>query len=79
MGLVRGFFFAGCPRVVVSDWPVADESTKTLMVSFYRKMIKEGKPVGAALREAKLAMLRAGGATAHPYHWAAFVLWGLWD
>ena len=32
-----------------------------------------------ALREAKRRLLSAGGATAHPFSWAAFVLWGLPD
>ena len=30
-----------------------------------------------ALSEAKRARIRAGGAGAHPYAWAPFVLWGL--
>lgn len=77
MGLVRGFFFAGAPRVVVSDWSVSDESTRNLMVAFYTKMLKGGLSPGAALRAAKIEMLKAGGARAHPYHWAPFVLWGL--
>jgi CHAT domain-containing protein len=77
MGLVRGFFFAGAPRVVVSDWKVSDDSTRDLMVAFYGKMRKDGLPPGAALRAAKLEMRKAGGRRAHPYHWAPFVLWGL--
>ena len=31
----------------------------------------------AALRAAKLEMLRGGGKNAHPARWSAFVLWGL--
>jgi CHAT domain-containing protein len=79
VGLVRGFFFAGVPRVIVSDWKVSDAGTRSLMVALYRKMIEEKRPPGAALRAAKLESLRAGGARAHPSHWAAFVLWGLPD
>jgi CHAT domain-containing protein len=41
-------------------------------------MVQEGLPAGAALRSAKLDMLRSGD-HAHPFHWAAFVLWGLGD
>jgi CHAT domain-containing protein len=76
LGLVRGFFFAGCPRVVVSNWRVPDEGTRELMVDFYSRMLQGGLPPGAALRAAKRALSRA---RAHPYHWAAFVLWGLPD
>jgi CHAT domain-containing protein/Tfp pilus assembly protein PilF len=78
-GLVRGFFFAGVPRVVVSNWKVSDAGTRPMMVAFYREMLERGRKPAAALREAKLAMLRAGGAGARPSAWAAFVLWGLPD
>jgi CHAT domain-containing protein len=79
LGLVRGFFHAGCPRVVVSDWRVPDASTGALMLAFYRQMAEHGLAPAAALRAAKLEFLRAGGARAHPREWAAFVLWGLPD
>ncbi len=79
LGLVRGFFHAGCPRVVVSDWRVPDASTGALMVAFYRQMAEQRLAPGAALRAAKLDFLRAGGPRAHPREWAAFVLWGLPD
>jgi CHAT domain-containing protein/Tfp pilus assembly protein PilF len=79
IGLVRGFFYAGAPRVVASDWLVDDDSTRALMVAFYSGMFRRGLAPGAALRAAKLELLRAGGPTSHPYHWAPFVLWGLWE
>jgi CHAT domain-containing protein/tetratricopeptide (TPR) repeat protein len=79
MGLARGFFFAGVPRVVVSDWMVSDASTRPFMRRFYEGMRKGGLSPAAALRRAKLDAIEAGGPTAHPYHWAAFVLWGLPD
>lgn len=74
IGLVRGFLFAGCSRVVVSNWKVQDDSTRDLMVSFYRNLRQENLSPAAALRSAKLAFLRTP--RAHPFHWAAFVLWG---
>lgn len=77
IGLVRGFFFAGAPRVVVSNWKVEDAATADFMIKFYRKMFQDGIPVGEALRQTKLDQLRAGGERAHPYYWAPFVLWGL--
>jgi CHAT domain-containing protein len=79
LGLVRGFFLAGCPRVVVTDWKVDDAGTREVMTAFYRRMITDGAPPAAALRGAKLEVLGRGGAKAHPSRWAAFVLWGLPD
>lgn len=76
-GLVRAFFFAGCPRVVASNWKVGDASTRDFMVEFYKQRTREGLAPAAALRAAKLESLRTGGERAHPFHWAAFVLWGL--
>jgi len=79
LGLVRGFFAAGAPRVVASAWKVDDEATRRLMVAFYGKMVRDGLGAAAALRAAKQELRRAGGRFAHPSRWAAFVLWGLWD
>ena len=76
-GFVRGFLFAGTPRVVVSSWRVADESTRDLMQAFYEAMTKQGMAPSAALRHAKRQVIARGGAKAHPYYWAPFVLWGL--
>jgi CHAT domain-containing protein len=78
-GLVRACFFAGAPRVVVTNWSVVDESTRALMVRFYEGMWKERRSAAAALRAAKLSALAGGGAGAHPSRWAGFVLWGLDD
>jgi len=61
---------------VVTNWKVADEDARALMVSFYTKMIKDGLAPGAALRAAKLERLRSRSGS-HPYHWASFVLWGV--
>ena len=77
VGLVRAVFLAGCPRVVVSDWAVPDQGTRVLMERFYRAWRERGLAPAAALREAKLSILREGGAAAHPSRWAGFVLWGL--
>lgn len=79
VGLVRALFVAGCPRVVVSLRHVADASTCDLMTEFHRGMRTSGLSPSAALRAAKLAMLRDASAPsrARPYHWAPFVLWGL--
>jgi CHAT domain-containing protein/Tfp pilus assembly protein PilF len=49
----------GAKAVVGSLWPVADESTKELMQTFYRvRQAKKGTSKAEALRHAQLALLR---------------------
>jgi len=73
MGLTRAFLYAGARRVVVSLWEVSDLSTTEFMKSFYQSM-RSGNNPGAALRQAKLAMLRSAAPLyRHPYFWAPFV------
>ncbi len=74
IGLTRAFMFAGARRIVVSLWSVSDRSTEKLMVHLYRNL-KAGLGAGAALRRAKLELIREG-AFSHPYHWAPFILVG---
>ena len=44
MGLVRGFMYAGTPRVVASLWQVDDAATAELMKRFYRGMFQQKLP-----------------------------------
>jgi CHAT domain-containing protein len=74
-GLSRSFFIAGARSVVVSQWNVSDISTAQLMKDFYQELVN-GATKAAALREAKLRMLRSGSETRHPYYWAPFVVIG---
>ena len=78
MGLTRGFMHAGAARVVASLWKVDDEATAELMAQFYRRMLREGQPAAAALREAQIAVWKTRR-WAPPYYWAAFVLQGEWQ
>lgn len=77
MGLVRGFMYAGSPRVVASLWQVDDAATAELMKRFYRGMFQEKLPPSAALRAAQIDMLKRRHWQA-PYYWSAFVLQGEW-
>lgn len=77
VGFMRGFMYAGAPRVVTSLWRVDDDATAELMVNFYRGMLREGKRPAEALRAAQLSMLRKGQWQS-PRYWAAFVLQGEW-
>lgn len=74
-GLTRGFLYAGSKSVVASLWQVDDEATSELMGHFYRGLLKEGLTPAAALRAAKIEMLKSDDRRP-PYFWAAFVLQG---
>ncbi len=77
VGLSRALLFAGTRNLVVSLWSVADNSTESLMVTFYQKIVQQTTPNYArALRHAKLQMLDTQPAYAAPYYWAPFVLVG---
>ena len=75
VGLVRGFMYAGAPRVVASLWDVKDEATAELMKRFYRKMLVDKQSPAAALRAAQLTMSKETRWSA-PYYWAGFVIQG---
>ncbi|ANM30399.1 hypothetical protein ABI59_13685 [Acidobacteria bacterium Mor1] len=74
LGLSQSFLLGGARSVLVSLWPISDESAPELMKQFYRRLI-EGLPKDEALRQAQLE-LRRSGRYAHPYHWAGYRLIG---
>jgi CHAT domain-containing protein len=71
-GLLRGFLVAGARSVAVSLWPAEDEPTAKLMTSFHDELA-DGNSKSAALR---LAQIGVREQWQHPYHWAAFALFG---
>lgn len=73
-GLANQFRRAGVPRLLASLWQVSDESTKALMVGFYEGL-GQGRSAPDALAAAQRTLL-ADKATAHPFHWAPFILVG---
>jgi CHAT domain-containing protein len=74
-GLMRAFLLAGARSLLLSLWPVVDETTSALMSTFYGHLAnKEAK--GKALQEAQLAFLDGYDVTRHPYFWAPFYLVG---
>jgi len=77
VGLTRGFFYAGAPRVVASLWKVDDRATAELMKLFYRRMLRDGLNPAAALRSAQIDMWKQPRWAA-PYYWAGFTLQGEW-
>jgi CHAT domain-containing protein/tetratricopeptide (TPR) repeat protein len=77
MGLTRAFQYAGARSVLASLWSVSDESTADLMARFYG-YLKNGKTKDEALQAAQMDLIRTNGPYAHPFHWAAFQLFGDW-
>jgi len=73
VGFAWAFLRAGAQRVIAGLWDVDDRSTADLMGDVYAE-IARGRTPSAALRAAKLAMIRRGGAAAKPYYWAPFQL-----
>jgi CHAT domain-containing protein/Tfp pilus assembly protein PilF len=71
VGFAWAFLRAGAANVVAGLWDVNDRSTAQLMSGFYAR-IAAGTPVPDALRAAKLALIRDGGAYAKPFYWAPF-------
>ncbi|WP_338069318.1 CHAT domain-containing tetratricopeptide repeat protein [Paraburkholderia phosphatilytica] len=76
LGFTRAFFYAGATSLIVSMWPVADESSALTMRTFYTQLT-EGQEAIDAMRTAQLAVLR-DPRFSHPFFWAPFDLMGGW-
>jgi len=74
VGLSWAFLHAGAHSVIGALWEVSDESTPRLMDSLYAGL-EAGQPPSVALRQAKLALIRAGGQFGKPFYWAPFQLY----
>jgi CHAT domain-containing protein len=72
-GLRRALGVAGAQTVVMSLWKVNDETTRELMVDYYRRLLA-GQGRVAALDEAMKALR---GKQPHPYYWAPFIAIGV--
>jgi len=75
VGLTHSFISAGSKSVVASLWKVDDRATAALMDEFYQSMLQKGLSPAAALREAKLKLMRDERWN-NPYYWAGFVVQG---
>ncbi|WP_280530612.1 CHAT domain-containing protein [Paraburkholderia sacchari] len=76
LGFTRAFFYAGATSLIVSMWPVADESTAITMRTFYSQL-SQGQEAIDAMRAAQLAVMKEPR-FAHPFFWAPFDLMGGW-
>jgi CHAT domain-containing protein len=76
LGLRRAFHVAGVRSMIMSLWPVEDESTRHWMTAFYKHRLIEQSGVAEAVHDASLEMLerrRADRQSPHPFFWAAFI------
>ncbi len=77
VGLTRAFQYAGARSVLASLWGVSDVSTANFMKRFYG-YLRSGKDKDEALRAAQIDQIREKSRSSHPFHWAAFELFGDW-
>ncbi len=77
IGLTRALLYAGSKNIIVSLWPVSDQSTSDLMIDFYKNLLNGKKSLSYShwLRQAKLRMIKEGKYS-HPFYWSPFILVG---
>jgi hypothetical protein len=80
-GLRRAFQVAGAKTVIMSLWPIEDQTTKEWMGTLYREHFLHGKDTIQSVRSASLRILkqrREKGLSTSPFYWAAFIAAGDW-
>jgi CHAT domain-containing protein len=81
-GLTTAFFFAGAKTVVGTLWPLKSADGRSFTRLFYGAMREQRRgaivDVARAVQKAALE-IRDVDATEAPYHWASFVVCGLWE
>jgi CHAT domain-containing protein len=71
IGFAWAFLQAGAGNVVAGIWDVDDAATSKLMDGLYAGLAR-GEAPAAALRRAKLGLLRSGTMWRKPFFWAPF-------
>lgn len=71
IGFSWAFLNAGARNVVGGIWNVDDAAAPPLMKEFYQEW-RTGHDPATALRDAKLHLMRMGGAFRKPYYWGPF-------
>ncbi|MBI4242265.1 MAG: CHAT domain-containing protein [Candidatus Rokubacteria bacterium] len=80
-GLRRAFQIAGTGTLIMSLWPVEDETARQWMLALYESRFEKGLGTAEAVRQASLEAFhrrREERKSTHPFHWAAFVATGDW-
>jgi CHAT domain-containing protein/tetratricopeptide (TPR) repeat protein len=72
VGLAWAFLSSGAANVIGGLWNVEDASTALLMERLYGHL-RQGNDPAAALRQAKLSLLRSGTTYRKPFYWAPFI------
>jgi CHAT domain-containing protein len=67
----------GAKAVLATLWPVADQSTATLMADMYKQRQDKSLTKIEALRQAQISLL-SQPKYSHPFYWAPFILMGNW-
>jgi len=81
VGLTRSFLYAGAPSVLVSLWKIHSETTRDIMIDFYKQLKNGGSKtidLATALQTAQKNIMQKSEHN-HPYFWAPFVLVGDWE
>jgi len=71
VGFAWAFLEAGAHNVVAGIWNVDDAAAPLIMEELYKRW-RDGDSPAAALRGAKLKLMRSGGAFRKPYYWGPF-------
>ncbi|MCA1664962.1 MAG: CHAT domain-containing protein, partial [Myxococcales bacterium] len=72
-GLANAFLTAGVRHYIGTQWEVVDGQSALFAGEFYRHLT-DGKAIGAAVRQARAAVVERAGETA--LAWASYVLYG---
>jgi CHAT domain-containing protein len=76
ISLAHAFSYAGSESILTSLWKIDEQSSKTIIESFYN-YLKKGWAKDRALQQAKLDYIAtAEGRMIHPQYWAGLVLIG---
>jgi CHAT domain-containing protein len=81
LGLSRAFRAAGARTLVLSLWPVDDESARQWMRALYDLRFVQRRSTDDAVRGASLDVLRrrrTAGKSTHPLYWGGFIATGDW-
>ncbi|MCO6492830.1 MAG: CHAT domain-containing protein [Phaeodactylibacter sp.] len=77
IGFSRSLMYAGTPSLILSLWPVDDQSTSELFKTYYQNLkANGGTDKQAPLRTAQLKLIESGEKHANPFFWAPFVFIG---
>lgn len=80
LGLRRAFETAGAQTLIMSLWPVEDESARQWMRALYSERLA-GQSTAESVRGAERAILdarRTTGKSTHPFFWGGFIAAGDW-